>query len=77
MKKIITVGQNRYTHDYNPGPQARGFVSVHAEIPPEYLAVMKATNIECGGCLSVNEQIRRAIRAYITGGLVYTSLVKR
>lgn len=71
MKKILTIGQNKFIREYRCGPKPFGFVSIHAEIPPEHLVVMKARNVECGGCLSVNEQIRRAILAYILDGLVY------
>ncbi len=62
-------------HEWTPGPRPCGLVGVHAEIPPEHLAVMKVRNAECGGMLPVNEQIRRAIRAYLVDGLVYTSQV--
>jgi hypothetical protein len=56
-----------------PGPKFSGNKPVLVDLPLTYIAVMKARNAECGGCLSVNEQIRRAIRAYILDGLVYTN----
>lgn len=74
--RIYTVNGITYRHDWTPGPQPMGLVSVHAEIPPEYLAAMKARNDRCGGLYPVNEQIRRAIRAHLLDGLVYISLLK-
>lgn len=42
----------------------------------EHLAVMQYRREECGGLLSVNQQIRDAIRGHLCG-LVYMSLYKQ
>ena len=63
MRAYGTVDGKTLRFDGNkPGPKTRGYVDVHAELLPEYLAAMKAKNAECGGLLPVNEQIRRAAR---------------
>ena len=58
-----------------PGPKARGYIRVLVDMPPEYVEQMRWINEDCGGRLAVNEQIRRAVRAYLCG-LVYINLVK-
>ena len=74
MKSIITTRDgNTYTRQWKPGPKPRGYVSVLVDIPIEHLAVMRYRRDECGGLLSVNQQIRDAIRGHLCG-LVYTSL---
>lgn len=57
------------------GPKPKGYVILSVRLPAYYVAAMKAVNAECGGGLSVNEQIRRAVRSALCG-LVYASLVK-
>ena len=64
------VDGSRYYHEWRPGPKPRGLIGVHAEMPLEYLAALRARNAECGGMLPVNEQIRRAVRMYLTDGLI-------
>jgi hypothetical protein len=59
-----------------PGPKPNGNRPLLVDLPPAYIAVMKAKNEECGGLLSVNEQIRRAVRAYLLDGLVYINPLK-
>lgn len=65
-----------YRKTWKPGPTPKDYVSVHAEIPLAYLIAMKNRNAECGGLYPVNEQIRRAIYAYLLDGLVYTNPLK-
>lgn len=58
-----------------PGPKPKGYVKVLVNLPVEYIAAMKAKNIECGGLSSVSEQIRQAVRGSLCG-LIYISLLK-
>jgi len=44
-----------------------------------YVAALQSISQSTGGIISVNELVRRAIKMYLTGGLlhpVYTGLVK-
>lgn len=59
-----------------PGPKPSGYVPVLVEMPVEYLALLRWRRDDCGGLLPVNEQIRRAVRAYLLDGLVYINPVK-
>ena len=70
-KKIIydRVDGSQYSRTVKTGPAASGFVHLHAFVQPEHLAIMQARQVETG--ISVNEQIRRAIRMYNTDGLLY------
>lgn len=52
-----------------------GYVKVLVNLPVEYVALMKAKNEECGGLLSVSQQIRDAVRGSLCG-LIYISLLK-
>ena len=54
-----------------PGPKPNGYKAVLVDLPVEHIAALKARKAECGGYLSVNEQIRMAVRAYLLDGLVY------
>ena len=73
-KRIVTdVNGNKHLRQWKPGPKPRGFVRVLVDIPAEHLAVMQYRREECGGLLSVNQQIRDAIRGHLCG-LVYMSL---
>lgn len=57
------------------GPKPKGYVVLSVRLPAYYVAAMKAANEECGGKMSVNEQIRRAVCGMLCG-LVYASLLK-
>lgn len=57
------------------GPKPMGYVKVLVNLPVEYVALMKAKNEECGGLLSVSQQIRDAVRGSLCG-LIYISLLK-
>ena len=70
MATTITAG---HRHSFTPGPKPQGFVRVLVDIPATHLAVMQARRAECGTWLSVNQQIRDAIRNDLHGGFVYTS----
>jgi len=59
-----------HKYQHRTGPRGSGHVKVLVRIPPEYMAVMELTRDETNGMMSVNEQIRRAVRMYITGGLL-------
>ena len=69
------VSCDLWRRTWTPGPKAKGYVKVLVNIPPEYLELMRIKNEECGGLLSVNEQIRSAIRGALCG-LEYISLLK-
>ena len=61
MQKIVTdVNGKRYLRQC-------------ADIPADHLAVMQYRRDECDGLLSVNQQIRDAIRGHLCG-LVYIGL---
>ena len=72
MPKRITyqtvTGETRYYY-VRTGPKGSGHVRVQVRIPPAYVAAMEAKRDRTG--LSVNEQIRRAIRMSLTEGLLY------
>lgn len=73
--QLSADGKTRYAHEYTPGPHPAGYVNISVDMPPEYMAAMRAIKAETR--LAVNEQIRRAVRAQLCGGfigLVYTSL---
>ena len=57
------------------GRKPRGYVKVLVNLPAAHVEAMKWQNEKCGGNLSVNEQIRTAVRGMLCG-LVYTQLVK-
>ena len=77
MKRIVVdANGNKRVREWKPGPKSRGYVKVLVNLPPEYVAVMKAKNDECGGCNSMSEQIRQAVRGALCG-LIYTSLLKQ
>jgi hypothetical protein len=73
MPKTIVYGtvdgtQRSYVSK-KPGPKPSGWTKRLFRLPPEYIAAMEAINDKCGGGLSVNEQVRRAVRAYLTVNL--------
>ena len=57
------------------GRPSRGYVKVLVNLPAAHVEAMRWQNEKCGGNLSVNEQIRTAVRGMLCG-LVYTQLVK-
>ena len=74
MQRIVAdVNGKQSLRRWKPGPKPRGFVPVLVNIPAEHLAVMQYRREQCGGALSVNQQIRDAVRGYLCG-LAYTSL---
>lgn len=76
MKKIVVdVTGKRYIREWKPGPKPKGYVKILVNLPIEYLELMRWKNEECGGCNSVSEQIRQAVRGALCG-LIYISLVK-
>ena len=71
MQKVVTdINGRQSLRQWKPGPKPKGFVPVLVNIP---LAVMQYRREQCGGALSVNQQIRDAVRGYLCG-LVYASL---
>ena len=76
-----TITGGEYGHIIKTGPKSLGYVKRLFRIPPEYLAALEMQSAETGGVISVNELVRRAIRMYLTEGLlykpVYTRLVKQ
>lgn len=76
MQKVVVGADGSWRlRTWRPGPKPQGYVKVLVNLPPEYLAAMQIKNEQCGGMLSVNQQIRDAVRGYLCG-LVYISLVK-
>ncbi len=74
MQRIVAdVNGKQSLRRWKPGPKPKGFVPALANIPAEHLAVMQYRREQCGGALSVNQQIRDAVRGYLCG-LVYASL---
>lgn len=57
-----------------PGPRPRGYIKLLVNIPVAHVEMMKWKNEQRGGTLSVNEQIRRAVRNALCGQ-VYINLV--
>ncbi len=70
---VVNVNGEKRLRQWTPGPKPQGFVKVLVNIPAEHLAVMQYRREQCGGALSVNQQIRDAVRGYLCG-LVYASL---
>lgn len=77
MNKIKTTATGeKYRKSWTPGPKPKGYRKILVRIPEVYVLLMEIENEKCGGMLSVNEQIRRAVRARLLGGWVYTHLGK-
>jgi len=80
-KKVVyqtITGKKRY-YFVSTGPKSKGYIRRLFRISPEYLAALQAISQSTGGIISVNELVRRAVRMYLTEGLlhpVYTGLVK-
>ena len=73
-QRVVTdASGNKRLRQWKPGPKPRGLVRVLVDIPAEHLAVMQYRRDECDGLLSVNQQIRDAIRGHLCG-LVYIGL---
>lgn len=74
MDKIVTTATGeKFRKSWTPGPKPKGYRKILVRIPEAHAVLMEIENEKCGGMLSVNEQIRRAIRARLLGGLVYIS----
>ena len=72
--RVVTdVNGDKHLRQWRPGPKPQGFVRVLVDIPAEHLAEMQYRRDQYGGKLSVNQQIRDAIRGHLCG-LVYMSL---
>lgn len=80
LSTVKTIDGRVFGHVVKTGPPSCGYTKRLFSIPPEDLAVLQFQSEETGGTISVNELVRRAIKMYITAGIlcepIYTCLVK-
>jgi len=72
--KTVT-GETKRRNHRRKGRKPLGMTKLLIRLPTAHVEAMRWENERCGGRMSVNSQVRAAVRGMLCG-LVYTQLVK-